>query len=53
MDDILKTIIDKWIEDVINNGPQLSVTQRVKGVKQPWWGYLKRVDFDEVSLGDG
>ncbi|WP_338487953.1 hypothetical protein [Ruoffia tabacinasalis] len=53
MDDILKTIIDKLIEDVIKNGPQLSVTQRVKGVKQPWGGYLKRVDFDEVCLGDG
>ncbi|MGO4942829.1 hypothetical protein ACTQ5R_09345 [Ruoffia tabacinasalis] len=53
MDDKLKTIIDKLIEDVIKNGPQLSVTQRVKGVKQPWGGYLKRVDFDEVSLGDG
>ena len=53
MNDKLKTIIDKLIEDVIKYGPQLSVTQRVKGVKQPWGGYLKRVDFDEVCLGDG
>lgn len=42
----LAKIIEKY-------GPQLSVTQRAKEVKQPWGGYLKRIDFDEVSLGEG
>lgn len=31
----------------------LSVTQRVKEVKQPYGGYIKRKDFEETKLGKG
>lgn len=34
-------------------GPHMTVTQRAKAVKQPRGGYIKRVEFDEVSLGAG
>lgn len=31
----------------------VSVTQRVKEVKQPYGGYIKRKDFEETKLGKG
>lgn len=34
-------------------GPRMTVTQRAKTIKQPWGGYIKRVDFEEKSLGAG
>lgn len=48
--DIQSKIIDELIKKY---GLQMSVTQRIKNVDQPWGGYLKRVDFTETSLGDG
>lgn len=34
-------------------GPRMTVTQRAKFVKQPRGGHIKRIDFDEISLGAG
>ena len=34
-------------------GPLMTFTQRAKYVKQPRGGHIKRVDFDEMSLGEG
>ncbi len=30
-----------------------SVTQRIKTIKQPWGGYIKRTDFTAIDLKDG
>lgn len=30
-----------------------SVTQRIKKIKQPWGGYIKRTDFYAIELNDG
>ena len=34
-------------------GTRMTVTQRAKFVKQPRGGHIKRIDFDEISLGAG
>lgn len=49
----LKKIAKQIAEQIEKYGPQLSVTQRIKGVKQTWGGYLKQVDFEEIPLGEG
>lgn len=49
----LEELAEKIVDCIKKYGPQLSVTQRVKGVKQPWGGYLKRVDFEETLIGSG
>lgn len=49
----LKKAIDKLILVIKIYGPQMSVTERAKDVEQPRGGYVKRVDFEEISLGPG
>lgn len=51
--DELKTKNEKLAKIFENLGPLMTVTQRAKSVKQPRGGYIKRVDFDEISLGPG
>jgi len=48
-----KQVLDRLILLIKIFGPRMSVTQRAKTVKQPWGGYIKRVDFDEKTLGSG
>lgn len=36
-----------------NNQARMTVTQRAKSFKQPRGGYIKRTDFEEISLGNG
>lgn len=48
-----KQALDRLILLIKIFGPRMSVTQRAKTVKQPWGGYIKRVDFDEKTLGSG
>jgi len=59
-DDFRQEISKKIRETVINQasqteqlGPMMTVSQRAKYVKQPYGGYIKRKDFNEISLGAG
>lgn len=45
--------IDELIEETLSYDSGKSVTQRVKAVKQPRGGYLKRTEFKEISIGEG
>ena len=51
--DELKTKNEKLAKIFENLGPLMTATKRAKSVKQPRGGYIKRVDFDEISLGLG
>lgn len=59
-DDFKQEISKKIRETVINQayqteqlGPMMTVSQRAKFVKQPYGGYIKRTEFNEISLGAG
>lgn len=49
----IKKALDRLILHIKIFGPQMTVTQRAKTIKQPRGGYVKRLDFEETSLGPG
>ena len=52
MENILKDMLKIMQESPDEYGIGVSVTKRIKHLKQPYGGYLKRTDFDEVKLND-
>lgn len=49
---IIETLTGQQLQSS-NLDQGMSVSQRAKFVKQPFGGYIKRTDFNEISLGSG